>query len=164
MSEIIPAGKDMKLTTEDTSTFDTYLEAAQKAHPEMDLAKRLGTTARTLRRWKSGEVAAPQLAVEELQRLLNFGPITSGNGDFTFIDLFAGVGGIRVAFESIGGECVFTSEWDDYAQKTYAANFPGGHAINGDITQIAEEDIPDHDVLLGGFPCQPFSIAGVSIC
>lgn len=162
MSEIIPAGQDMKLTTEDTTTFDSYLEAAQKAHPEMDLAKRLGTTARTLRRWKSGEVAAPQLAVEELQRLLNFGPITSGNGDFTFIDLFAGVGGIRVAFESIGGECVFTSEWDDYAQKTYAANFPGGHAINGDITQIAEEDIPDHDVLLGGFPCQPFSIAGVS--
>jgi DNA (cytosine-5)-methyltransferase 1 len=97
-----------------------------------------------------------------LQRLLNFGPISSGTGDFTFIDLFAGVGGIRVAFESIGGECVYTSEWDDYAQKTYAANFPNGHAINGDITQIAEEDIPDHDVLLGGFPCQPFSIAGVS--
>lgn len=162
MSGIIPAGQDMKLTTEDTSTFDTYLEAAQKAHPEMDLAKRLGTTARTLRRWKSGEVAAPQLAIEELQRLLNFGPVSSGTGDFTFIDLFAGVGGIRVAFESIGGECVFTSEWDDYAKKTYAVNFLDGHPINGDITQIDEDAIPDHDVLLGGFPCQPFSIAGVS--
>lgn len=64
--------------------------------------------------------------------------------------------------EAIGGECVFTSEWDSYAQKTYATNFPSSHAINGDITQIDAEDIPDHDVLLGGFPCQPFSIAGVS--
>jgi DNA (cytosine-5)-methyltransferase 1 len=152
----------MILTTEDTKHFDSYLEAAKKAHPEMDIAKRLGITERTLRRWKSGEVVAPQLAIEELQRLLDFGPLHTGTGDFKFIDLFAGVGGIRVAFESIGGECVFTSEWDDYAQKTYAANFPGGHAINGDITQIDEEDIPDHDVLLGGFPCQPFSIAGVS--
>jgi len=152
----------MILTTEDTKHFDSYLEAAKKAHPEMDVAKRLGITERTLRRWKSGEVVAPQLAIEELQRLLDFGPLHTGTGDFKFIDLFAGVGGIRVAFESIGGECVFTSEWDDYAQKTYAANFPGGHAINGDITQIDEEDIPDHDVLLGGFPCQPFSIAGVS--
>jgi DNA (cytosine-5)-methyltransferase 1 len=152
----------MILTTEDTKHFDSYLEAAKKAHPEMDIAKRLGITERTLRRWKSGEVVAPQLAIEELQRLLDFGPLHTGTGDFKFIDLFAGVGGIRVAFESIGGECVFTSEWDDYAQKTYAANFLGGHAINGDITQIDEEDIPDHDVLLGGFPCQPFSIAGVS--
>jgi DNA (cytosine-5)-methyltransferase 1 len=152
----------MKLITKDTDPFDTYLEAAKKAHPEMDIAKRLGITERTLRRWKTGEVDAPQLAVEELQRLLNFGPIHTGTGEFKFIDLFAGIGGIRVAFESIGGECIFTSEWDDYAQKTYAANFPGGHAINGDITQIDENDIPDHDVLLGGFPCQPFSIAGVS--
>ena len=152
----------MKLITKDTDSFDIYLEAAKKAHPEMDIAKRLGITERTLRRWKTGEVDAPQLAVEELQRLLNFGPIDTGTGEFKFIDLFAGIGGIRVAFESIGGECIFTSEWDDYAQKTYAANFPGGHAINGDITQITEEDIPDHDVLLGGFPCQPFSIAGVS--
>lgn len=161
MSVNIPAD-DMKLTTQDTSKFDSYLEAAQKAHPGMDLAKRLGATERTLRRWKSGEIAAPQLAVEELQRLLNFGPAKSGTGDFSFIDLFAGVGGIRVAFESIGGECIFTSEWDDYAQKTYATNFPSGHPIYGDITQISEDDIPDHDVLLGGFPCQPFSIAGVS--
>lgn len=142
--------------------FNAYLEAAQKKHPGMNIADRLGTSERTLSRWKKGEVSPPKLAVEELQRLLDFGPTTTDKGDFKFIDLFAGVGGIRVAFESIGGECVFTSEWDDYAQKTYAANFPGGHAINGDITQIDENDIPDHDVLLGGFPCQPFSIAGVS--
>lgn len=149
-------------TSPNMDEFNAYLEAAQKKHPGMNIADRLGTSERTLSRWKKGEVSPPKLAVEELQRLLDFGPTTTDTGDFKFIDLFAGVGGIRVAFEFIGGECVFTSEWDDYAQKTYAANFPGGHAINGDITQINENDIPDHDVLLGGFPCQPFSIAGVS--
>lgn len=83
--------------------------------------------------------------------------------DFTFIDLFAGIGGLRRGFESIGGRCVFTSEWDKYSQKTYAANFPDDdHEINGDITKVDVEDIPAHDVLLAGFPCQPFSIAGVS--
>lgn len=82
---------------------------------------------------------------------------------FTFIDLFAGIGGLRRGFEHIGGQCVFTSEWDKYSQKTYRANFPDDdHEINGDITKIAVEDIPTHDVLLAGFPCQPFSIAGVS--
>lgn len=79
---------------------------------------------------------------------------------FTFIDLFAGIGGIRLAFQANGGKCVFSSEWDIYAKKTYEANF--GEVPFGDITKIAEQDIPDHDVLLGGFPCQPFSIAGVS--
>ncbi len=83
--------------------------------------------------------------------------------DFTFIDLFAGIGGLRRGFESIGGRCVFTSEWDKYSQKTYRANFPDDdHEIKGDITKVEAADIPAHDVLLAGFPCQPFSIAGVS--
>ena len=83
--------------------------------------------------------------------------------DFTFIDLFAGIGGLRRGFESIGGRCVFTSEWDKFSQLTYRANFPDDdHEINGDITKVAVSDIPAHDVLLAGFPCQPFSIAGVS--
>ena len=77
---------------------------------------------------------------------------------FTFIDLFAGIGGIRLAFESAGGTCVFASEWDEPAQKTYAANF--GHTPHGDITKIPSDEIPDHDILTGGFPCQPFSIIG----
>ena len=81
---------------------------------------------------------------------------------FTFADLFAGIGGIRLGFESIGGKCVYTSEWDSYAQKTYAANHHDSHQIAGDITQIDPASIPDFDVLLAGFPCQPFSIAGVS--
>jgi DNA (cytosine-5)-methyltransferase 1 len=79
---------------------------------------------------------------------------------FKFIDLFAGIGGIRMAFQNLGGKCVFTSEWDTYSKKTYDANF--GEVPFGDITKIPENEIPDHDILLGGFPCQPFSIAGVS--
>lgn len=79
---------------------------------------------------------------------------------FKFIDLFAGIGGIRLAFQNLGGKCVFTSEWDTYSKKTYDANF--GEVPFGDITKINENEIPDHDILLGGFPCQPFSIAGVS--
>ena len=93
---------------------------------------------------------------------------------FQFIDLFAGIGGLRKAFESIGGECVFTSEWNEQAQRTYRANFDCQHPINGDIRSITEgaaasklidhikSEVPDHHVLLAGFPCQPFSIAGVS--
>jgi len=96
--------------------------------------------------------------------------------EFTFIDLFAGIGGIRRGFESTGGRCVFTSEYDKYAVKTYLANYHCDHDVHGDITEITQPDgmpkeqtynhiqnsIPDHDVLLAGFPCQPFSIAGVS--
>lgn len=79
-------------------------------------------------------------------------------GKFRFIDLFAGIGGIRLAFESVGGVCVFSSEWDENACKTYRANF--GEQPFGDITKISATDIPDFDILLAGFPCQPFSIAG----
>lgn len=86
----------------------------------------------------------------------------SHDASFRFIDLFAGIGGFRKAFDSIGGQCVFTSEWDKYSQKTYLANFECEHPIAGDITKIDAKDIPVHDVLLAGFPCQPFSIAGIS--
>lgn len=77
---------------------------------------------------------------------------------FRFIDLFAGIGGLRLGFESVGGRCVFSSEWDADAQLSYEANF--GHKPHGDITQVDPESIPDHDALLAGFPCQPFSIIG----
>jgi DNA (cytosine-5)-methyltransferase 1 len=78
---------------------------------------------------------------------------------FTFIDLFAGIGGMRIAFEKVGGECVFSSEWDKFAQQTYAANF--GDTPHGDITQVELTEVPRHDILIGGFPCQPFSHAGL---
>lgn len=86
-------------------------------------------------------------------------PVKNHDG-YTFIDLFAGIGGMRLAFESAGGRCVYSNEWNKYSQQTYYANF--GVQPDGDITKIAAENIPDHDILVAGFPCQPFSIAGVS--
>ena len=80
---------------------------------------------------------------------------------FTFVDIFAGIGGMRLGFEAVGGECVFSCEWDKYSQQTYRANF-GEEEIAGDIRQVPKDAIPPHDLLLAGFPCQPFSIAGVS--
>lgn len=80
--------------------------------------------------------------------------------EYTFIDLFAGIGGLRLAMESAGAHCVYSSEWNKYSRQTYEANF--GEVPDGDITQVSANEIPDHDVLVGGFPCQPFSVAGVS--
>jgi DNA (cytosine-5)-methyltransferase 1 len=102
------------------------------------------------------------LALKQLLLPFSTSPDQSGQKEFTFIDLFAGIGGMRKAFEKIGGECVFTSEWDAYAVKTYSENFRGLHRLEGDITTVDEPTVPEHDVLLAGFPCQPFSIAGVS--
>jgi DNA (cytosine-5)-methyltransferase 1 len=85
-------------------------------------------------------------------------------GWFRFIDLFAGIGGLRKGFESIGGRCIFTSEWDKNSQTTYANNFPDNHEICGDVREFSADPsrVPEHDLLLAGFPCQPFSLAGVS--
>lgn len=131
---------------------------------QRELAEQLGVTTRTLRRWEVGETDPPPYAADAIrQRLLPLANDEHAPSDFRFIDLFAGIGGLRMAFEAHGGHCVFTSEWNPFAQKTYLANFPSSaHSLEGDITKVDEKDIPDHDVLLAGFPCQPFSIAGVS--
>jgi DNA (cytosine-5)-methyltransferase 1 len=151
------------LTAADSTTPAlAYLTAARKHHTQAELARELGVAVRTVRRWEARQSQPPAYLVHALQRMLPLQLPFPTKGAFDFIDLFAGIGGIRVAFEDLGGRCVFTSEWDSYAQKTYAANFPGGHQIAGDITEVPENEIPDHDVLLAGFPCQPFSIAGVS--
>lgn len=140
-------------------------------YSQEQLAARLGRTVRTIRRWEKEETPVDPLAVAELHSLLTGSPtvvredsVAYGKPEptFSFIDLFAGIGGTRLGFESAGGRCVFTSEWDKFAVQTYRENFGDGHEVNGDITQIAAEDIPDHDLLVGGFPCQPFSVAGVS--
>jgi len=103
-----------------------------------------------------------QLCVKEQLALYQSKPDTQGNGEhrFSFIDLFSGIGGTRIAFEQAGGKCVFSSEWDEHCKRTYFANF--GEFPRDDITKIDEQTIPDHKVLIAGFPCQPFSIAGVS--
>lgn len=154
MATILHTGPDRDMAT-------SYLTAALKTHKQTEIARHLGIDARTVRRWVV-EQSVPAHYAFGLQRLLPLELPLANDAPFTFIDLFAGIGGIRMAFEGLGGHCVFTSEWDSYAQKTYADNYPGGHQINGDITQVDAADIPDHDVLLAGFPCQPFSIAGVS--
>lgn len=86
----------------------------------------------------------------------------TGSHRFRFIDLFAGIGGMRIGFEAHGGECIFTSEWNDFSKKTYIENHGDHHPFIGDIVPFPATDVPEHDVLLAGFPCQPFSIAGVS--
>jgi DNA (cytosine-5)-methyltransferase 1 len=141
------------------------LTALRGRYSQRELAEALGVATRTLRRWEIGETEPPPYLADAIrQRLLPLaGSPSVETGDFRFIDLFAGIGGIRMAFEAHGGNCVFTSEWNPWAQKTYLANFPeSAHMLAGDITKVDVADIPDHDVLLAGFPCQPFSIAGVS--
>jgi DNA (cytosine-5)-methyltransferase 1 len=138
------------------------LTEAHQAFGRKELAQRLDVDRKTLSRWGKTPAKLPisrQLALRELLRTM---PRQDDSGEFTFVDLFAGIGGIRTGFKIAGGRCIFTSEWNPWAQKTYTANFGTDETLIGDITQYAAEDIPDHDVLLAGFPCQPFSIAGVS--
>jgi DNA (cytosine-5)-methyltransferase 1 len=126
-------------------------------------ADEAGFSRRTVYRWESGETAPRKAAMHLLRDRVEgivSGPRTEAK--FSFIDLFAGIGGLRRGFDPLGGECVFTSEWDRYSQKTYRANFKCDHEFVGDITKVSVADIPKHDVLLAGFPCQPFSIAGIS--
>jgi len=142
--------------------FEVLLEA-RTLYTQKELAERLDYNPKQIGRWEKRELDIPLAVVPALQRIIDAHSVPqAGSGDFTFIDLFAGIGGIRLGFEAARGQCVFTSEWDAYAQKTYRRNFGEDHVIAGDITQIDASDIPDHDVLLAGFPCQPFSLAGVS--
>lgn len=146
------------------STFD-LLRQARARYSQGELAALLEVDVRTVRRWETRENDPPPYLADAIrQRILPLMAVSTGEFPFTFIDLFAGIGGIRLGFEAHGGRCVFTSEWNTFAQKTYLSNFPQAdtHVFAGDITAVDAEDIPNHDVLLAGFPCQPFSIAGVS--
>ena len=129
----------------------------------------LGVNDRSVRRYISGEAKRiDRLKIDKLREIANSRCPHDRPEGFRFIDLFAGIGGLRLPFEEIGGRCVFTSEWDRFSKETYTANFPepadSEHEFVGDIRPYAArpETVPKHDVLLAGFPCQPFSIAGVS--
>jgi DNA (cytosine-5)-methyltransferase 1 len=153
MSEIDPEGH--------VSEFSSLRQQTGLSVPEA--AEQLGYNERQVYRWESGKVKARKVVLDQLRNLKPAKPKPLAPAKFRFIDLFAGIGGLRRGFESIGGSCVFTCEWDRYSQKTYRANFPDdAHDIAGDIKSVRETDVPAHDVLLAGFPCQPFSIAGVS--
>jgi len=142
------------------------LVLARSRYSQRQVADALNVSERTVARWDSGVIEPRQFLLPALKELVGLTNDPAPESSFTFIDLFAGIGGTRTAFERAGGSCVFTSEWDKWAQKTYQANFPvdlrTAHKFAGDITTVAAADVPDHDVLIGGFPCQPFSIAGVS--
>jgi len=126
-----------------------------------DVAELTGYTIRTVQRWESGKTS-PKKAIFRIIESMKYRSPERSPPAFTFIDLFAGIGGMRRGFELIGGKCIFTSEWDKYARQTYLANYECEHETAGDIREITADEIPKHDLLLAGFPCQPFSIAGVS--
>ena len=143
----------------------TALQEAVKRWGMSRIAMEFDVNSKTLSRWGKGAIPHPGLVVHAINGLMesqNGEETESPQGLFTFIDLFAGIGGTRIGFERAGGRCVFTSECDRFANETYRENFDLEHPIAGDIWKVDPNDIPDHDVLVGGFPCQPFSIAGVS--
>lgn len=141
------------------------LKQARSRFTQRQIAQFLGKDIKTVRRWEKGETPCPSLIKPALNNLLyseSQQTVNSMLPEFRFIDLFAGIGGIRMGFEAHGGKCVFTSEWNTFSKKTYIENFGNNHPFEGDIVPFPASAIPDHDVLLAGFPCQPFSIAGVS--
>lgn len=140
------------------------LKKARGRFTQREIAQWVGKNAKTVGRWEKGVTPCPAMLEPALRHLMQKDGAESNNVDksFRFIDLFAGIGGIRMGFEAHGGECVFTSEWNDFSKRTYIENYGDHSKFVGDIVSFPAEDVPDHDVLLGGFPCQPFSIAGVS--
>src|SRR6478609_358633 len=146
-----------------TSEISRLIEAVS---PRMEeVARQLGCDLSTLYRWKNGRSKPSLSAIRFLQSLAGKEtPSSIRAAQFTFVDLFSGIGGMRMGIEAVGGRCIFSCEWDRYARKTYRQNFRDGadHPFPEDIWDVRPEDIPPHDLLVAGFPCQPFSIAGVS--
>jgi len=132
---------------------------------QLEFAELLGLKSngeRTVRGWENGEHTPTTSKWSQINSLATHVPFKRPDNSielFKFIDLFAGIGGIRIPFQELGGKCVFTSEWDKFSQRVYASNF--GEMPAGDITLVGAASIPDHDLLLGGFPCQAFSQAGL---
>jgi DNA (cytosine-5)-methyltransferase 1 len=150
--------------TKKRTEFKELRERAGLTLPET--ADLLKVELRTVYRYERGETRPTKLALDQMRQAMEnrFARETAAAPGIRFIDLFAGIGGLRLGFQSIGGRCVFTSEWDAKSQETYKHNFADNHEIGGDIREYSSDPdkIPEHDLLLAGFPCQPFSIAGVS--
>jgi DNA (cytosine-5)-methyltransferase 1 len=116
-----------------------------------EIADTLSVQANSISRWETRKFSPPAKAASALKDAASQDARLSRNGGvFTCIDLFAGIGGIRLGFERHGARCIFTSEWNKWSQETYGANFGSGHPIAGDITKVDASEIPDHDVLLAG--------------
>lgn len=148
---------------ENALTAYELLKESRSRFTQRQIAQLVGKDVKTIRRWEKGETPCPAMLGPALRDLLRKERLSSNQAThFSFIDLFAGIGGIRMGFEAEGGECVFTSEWNEYSKKTYIENYGDHHKFIGDIVSYPAEAVPNHDILLGGFPCQPFSIAGVS--
>ena len=163
-------GDDVGSGGVDSHSANEFSELMTRAGLRIDeVARILAVSPRTVRRYKNGECKRiDPLRIDKLRQVANSRSTRNVLDGFRFVDLFAGIGGLRLPFEEIGGRCVFTSEWDRFSKMTYTANFPepadSNHLFVGDIRPYAEtpKRIPTHDVLLAGFPCQPFSIAGVT--
>lgn len=130
-------------------------------YSQRELAEKLNVSVKTIGRWEREETPFPRYLEPALNEIAPSSKAATTSALST-VDLFAGIGGIRLGFESIDARCVFSSEWNDFSKKTYIENHGDSHPFVGDIVPYPTSDIPDHDVLLAGFPCQPFSIAGVS--
>lgn len=176
----------MAAVLEESDLLNRVLEVYDQKYVAAYLAEKVGSTVcrETINRWVKGGFGSSKLTYAEFTALEGLLPAPRAANDapsFTFVDLFAGIGGLRRAFEAVGGRCVLTSEWNKFAVKTYKANYGDDtrhHTFNNDIREltlseradVSEKEaydsirlnVPDHDVLLAGFPCQPFSIAGVS--
>ena len=148
------------------SPHDLRLLRQRLGHSQSSLADWLGYSRRTVQRWENGATVPKVATVRSLRQAVRergwADVVKLNSASFTFIDVFAGIGGMRLGFERNQGRCVYTCEWDRFSQQTYAANFPAGEEIAGDIRNVRTSDVPQHDLLLAGFPCQPFSLAGVS--
>ncbi len=140
---------------------NTLIAKLRESMTRRQLAESLGLSTSTVERWETGKVQPKPVSVPALKELY-YGTTHEDGTDFRTIDLFAGIGGIRRGFASAGGHAVFSSEWNEFSARTYRTNYGFAETMAGDITQVDANDIPDCDVVLAGFPCQPFSLAGVS--
>jgi DNA (cytosine-5)-methyltransferase 1 len=162
MQHIFPI-EEASVNSPMTGEIHERLQQARKFYSVRELASQLEVNPSTVNRWINRQTEPKPYVCDRLDNIIQrYVADQINEPSFTFIDLFAGIGGMRKGFDLADGKCVFTCEWDEYAQRTYNSNYPSSEPIAGDITKVDIDKIPTHDILLAGFPCQPFSIAGVS--